>query len=210
MCSVLQKLLDESFAAGITDPTPVSEFQCNDFGCVQVLTHLLDTPDAVHLPPAPLDPEFACQEGAAFPTLTAVSNLAVNRPEVSVFFFANSMSPLAKAVSLCAQGPSFVDAYLALFGPIKMEDVPVPSGQYTVYGRYAVNPCPYTVGAVECLLKHGQKVKVVEVPNAADASVPKDKPATHVTVPVVYQKCGSTEKYIGGCAEVRKLFGVGA
>ena len=206
LCVILQRLLTEGFDAGSTDPTPVTGFQCNDFGCVQVLTHLLEAPDAFNVPSVLSNAAFACQNGEPFPKLTTLSNWPVNGPEVSMYMFAHPDMPLAKAVSLCAQGPSFVDAYLALFGTIKMDTVPVPSEQYTVYGRYARNPCPYTVDAVECLLKHGQKVKVVEVPSAADSSIPKDKPATHTTVPVIYQKCGSTEKYIGGCAEVRKLF----
>jgi hypothetical protein len=211
LCERLKGMIAAGFAAGATPPEDVL---CTDFGCVQAITHMLSTPAGLDVPPV-ADAgaaAFTCSAGnTEFPTVVAVGAPA-NSPAVSVYYYGarGSAADAAKVVSLCSQGPSFVDVYQALYGgPARLAAAgPLPAGEYVVYGRYTMAPrCHYTVAAVECLLKNGQKVQVVEVPNAADAAVPATKPAAHVTVPVVFKKCGGTNtEYIGGCAEVKAAF----
>ena len=207
----LKTIIDNGFAAGNLDPTPFVDFAPTDFGCVQAITHLLRTPSVLTLPPdATSSAEFTCtgSSSSSFPGVVKVRNAAVNEPTVSLHFATQPDAPLAKLVSLCSQGPAFVDVYQALWGPARVAAAAAAStsAEWTVYGRYATNPCPYTVSAVECLIRNGQKVKVVEVPNAKDASIPSTKPEVHITVPVVFQKCGQQQKYIGGCKEVKAIF----
>ena len=211
LCERLKAILAEGFAAGDVLPEDVL---CSDFGCTQAITHMLNTPAGLRVPsvkagaPSAADPAFTCTAGAEFPVVVAVGAPA-NDPAVSAHYY-GSASPAAKVVSLCSQGPSFIDVYQALYGgPARLvASKPLPAGEYVVYGRYATEPrCHYTIAAVECLLQNGQKVTVVEVPNAAAAAVPAAKPAGHVTVPVVFKKCGGgNTEYIGGCAEVKAAF----
>ena len=104
----------------------------------------------------------------------------------------------------------------AFNGKLRANAAPKDPDTYFVYGRYkpavtsGLRPCPFTVKAVEALVAAKLPHEVVEVRNAADATVPLSKPLTHTTVPVVFIKHGdvvgaeNTMEFVGGFTDLER------